>query len=196
MIGDPSACDRQISVMRWGRNGDVLNDDVVVMSWRRNGDGIVPCGEHIWRFYVKPHNLWLPNEIMDKEAINFVLLAYYWLENIAHRSKHRHSFADAPHIENIAVTCLGHFELMCTSPNVRRLLCAVRRDIGDGSWRADIRRKFRQCMHWIFSRCPDALFKHGNYSCASPLIRRSTIAWWLYPNVCIARLEKPRGTVA
>ena len=28
-------------------------------------------------FDVEPHTLWLPNEIMDKEEITFVLLAYY-----------------------------------------------------------------------------------------------------------------------
>ena len=72
MGGDFQACDRLTSAMRRGR----CLDNVVVMSY---GDGIMPCGEHIKAviFYVEQHTLWLPNEIMDKEEITFVLLAYY-----------------------------------------------------------------------------------------------------------------------
>ena len=36
------------------------------------------------RFYGEPHTLWLPNEIIDKEDITFVLLAYSWVEKIEH----------------------------------------------------------------------------------------------------------------
>ena len=59
----------------------------------------------------------------------------------------------------------------------RRLLGVVRRCIADGIWRRNIGRAF-QCMHWNFSRCPDALAKHGNYSRTSPIIRLSTGARW------------------
>ena len=36
---------------------------------------IVPYGEHkVERVYVKPHTLWLPNQVMDEEEITFALL--------------------------------------------------------------------------------------------------------------------------
>ena len=56
-----------------------------------------------------------------------------------------------------------------------------------------------------FSRCPDALAKHGDYSRTSPIIRRTTGAWWrcsgdarakFVHRESIGRLKKPRGTVA
>ena len=72
---------------------------------------------------------------------------------------------------------MGHFWPRCTSLNVRRLLGAVQRYIADGIWRRNIGRKF-ECMHWNFSRCPDALAKHGDYSRTSPIIRRTSGAWW------------------
>ena len=80
MGGDLQACDRLTSAMRRGR----CLDNVVVMSY---GDGIMLCGEHIKAviFYVEQHILWLPNEIMDKEEITFVLLAFYgWRQKIEH----------------------------------------------------------------------------------------------------------------
>ena len=66
------------------------------------------------------------------------------------------------------------------------LLGAVRRYPMHGSWRRNIRRKF-QCLHWNCSRCPDALVKHDDYSRTSPIIYRTTGAWWPCPNLCIAR---------
>ena len=73
----------------------------------------------------------------------------------------------------------------------------------NGTWRHNIGRKI-QCMHWNFSRCPDALAKHGNYSRTSPIIRRTTGAWWRFriamPEFVhregIGRPKKPCGTVA
>ena len=40
------------------------------------------------------------------------------------------------------------------------LFDAVQKYIADASWRWNIGKKF-QCMHWSFSRCLDALVKHG-----------------------------------
>ena len=71
----------------------------------------------------------------------------------------------------------GTFQPWCTSPNVRRLLGAARQNIADSIWRRNIGREF-QYMHWNCSRCPDALAKHGAYSCTSPIICRTTGAWW------------------
>ena len=51
--------------------------------------------------------------------------------------------------------CLRHFGPSCTSLNVHRLLCAVRRYIADKSCRRNTGRKI-QSMHWNFfskSRC-------------------------------------------
>ena len=105
-------------------------------------------------------------------------------------------------IADVSPMWMGHFWPWCTSPNVRRLLGAVRRYIADGIWRRNIGRKF-QCMHWNFSRCPDALAKHGDDSRMSPIIRRTTGAWWaalampkFVHRESIGGLKKPRGTVA
>ena len=49
-------------------------------------------------------------------------------------------------------------DLVCS-----RLLCVVRRYIADGSRRRNIEKKIR-CIHYFFSRCPDALAKHGDES--------------------------------
>ena len=99
-----SACDRQIyrrcvggvMVMYWRYRGDVLKT-----SWRwYNGPTLWGAYER-WGDFTKNHiagpTLWLPNEIMDKEQINFVQLAYYWVEidNRANKRKHRRSIADA-----------------------------------------------------------------------------------------------------
>ena len=97
-----SACDRQIYRRCVG--------GVMVMSWRCRGDVLkTPWRWYsaLWRTYerwrdftrnrIARPTLWLPNEIMDKEEINFVQLSYYWvqIENRVNKRKHRHSIADA-----------------------------------------------------------------------------------------------------
>ena len=78
----------------------------------------------------------------------------------------------------------------------RRLLGAVRQYIAVSIWRRNIGRKF-QCMHLIFSRCPDALAKHSDYSRTSPIIRRTTDVWGRCPgDAQIYASRKHRGTVA
>ena len=45
--------------------------------------------------------------------------------------------------------CLGNFKPLCTSPNIRRLLCAARWYISDDSWRRNIGRKqWRTQDYW------------------------------------------------
>ena len=103
--------------------------------------------------------------------------------SLNHRRYYMHRRFSYEHrrcVADVSPLCLGHFYPWCTSPNVRWLLGAVRRYIADGIWRRNIVRKF-QCMHWNFSRCPDALAKHGDYSRTSPIIRRTTGAWWRCP---------------
>ena len=79
------------------------------------------------RFYVETHTLWLPNEIMDKEEITFVLLSYCWveIENRVHERKHRHSIADAPQ-RNSETSAMDHpnhprkYHIKYTSPTFTR----------------------------------------------------------------------------
>ena len=78
------------------------------------------------RFYVEPLTLWLRNDIMNKEEITFVLLAYCWVNrnNRKRPANHRHSmFADC-----------------C------KLVGAVRRYIANGSWRRNIGTKFMEII--------------------------------------------------
>ena len=59
---------------------------------------------------------------------------------------------------------------------------AARRYIADGIWRRNIGGNF--------SRGPDALAKHSDYSRTSPIIRRTTGAWWRWPGdaqICASR---------
>ena len=183
-----------------GSNGDVF-DEVVGMSWRSHGDGIVPREELMWGGYILGKTAHIAAAEWDhgrRLEITFVLLAYYWVKRKMRKrsAKHRHSIEvirravredwwasaiDHPNIADVSPICLGHFKLLCTSPKVRRLLCAVQR--------CSATKKF-QCMHTIVSWCPDSLVKHGDYSRTSLIILyicRTTRVSWRCTNVCIAK---------
>ena len=118
---------------------------------------------------------------MDHRTIGDIITS-----NIHRRCLHEH----VENIADVSPMCLGHFEPWCISPNARR--CSAIYHIADGSWRRN------------FSRCPDALVKHGGDSRTSPIIRRTILvhggAAMVMPKFehreSIGRLIKPRGTVA
>ena len=88
-------------------------------------------------------------------------------------------------VADVSGTCLTLVHIAECSPTARRCSAIYRR------WYLASKHQEKISMHALkFSRCPDALAKHGDYSRTSPIIRRTTGAWWRCPGdaqICASR---------